>query len=651
MNRIWLLCLTLVFWAQAGFAQSEGSWRRISLNNRFDRYVSGTANTLFAGKTRTGIRIVPDGSTSDGSLKASFAVSYPGGQNEIHGAIRWSPPPATARPGDVWRPEVSVDKPEMPEFSAQMSVLWAYTDPKDSNRMGGADAIPQMTFPGLQSGYGSELRHLVIQATPSVGSNRLVCSVSDQYRYLYEWVEGPAAPAPVSATPSTAPPPDKPAGHLRLIFNTNQGGPVSGASIAVRELSSGQLKRLTTNSQGEAKAMFRGEEAGEPVAVEVEEVVLNAQTRYGLALGSPQPSFLSAPLSKKLKVHIDIGPASNYFTTQELRLELFRLSVITLAMQADQSWVPASTIVRLADGANRRMEVPRDYVAGQSPRILYVPVQKWLNSTRLSVLAYDPTRRLKALGSLAIPAKAESRNITLLLCDVATRIAHLRQDMYEFFRSLLGEQEARRISQLPIDLVRVGNPRFDGGRMQIPEGLDLTQDESAETLMHEWGHGLTSLLHPDPDIEGQVGGAHEPWTVAATPELAWDEARAHLYGALLTRALELPYNPRGFSPEAAQTHTGEAQAGNRIEGVAAAALLDYYRASGYRSSKEVMRDFLAVQAHCQSTQGHPPRTTQEFFQSQQQWLQARQTQGSLTGPQAQRALQEINRVRGQYAIP
>ncbi len=430
----------------------------------------------------------------------------------------------------------------------------------------------------------------------------------------------------------------------------SHNGAVEGLVCKFRNLEDDKTFELITGKNGEVKTGVQAVTRSGKLRVRLESVEIHSKTRYVLPLEGTVPSFLRSGqvLSRALKRDFEMTEQNNFMVEVPVQVPLVKVSVLPLQWDsAGERWqrVPCNLLVRGADGA-KLLQCGTDAFKGSADTLaldLYLPTSEFLKDPQISFFGYEPKQRLTDIQPFKVPtAKTASTLsvITLQLCDTAARIARLKFQVYRYFLPLVAEERARRIAEVQVSFdPRAGSISYLDGVIRIPGGIDLTSDEFSETFMHEWTHHLMSILGPDPEVEDLLGGAHDVWTRAGNPELAWDEGRAHFVSVLLSQGLKLPRNPKSFTRAGAQGRLGaNPDAGDRIEGVVTVALLDLYSASGFKKTTEVMRSFLGVNDHAIATLGHPPRTSAEFFRVHTAWLEAQQAAGRLDRATASRLL-------------
>jgi hypothetical protein len=483
--------------------------------------------------------------------------------------------------------------------------------------------------------------YLVIQieayATANAGSGR------DVYRHFYRYLRGDEG---------------RMAGDLTLAARHSQGGTVAGLRFAVRNLGTNQTVEITTDEQGRARQRFEGVPGEDRVRLRVESVEVLPATRYALLLEPAAASWISGhlPVRAPLRQDVEMRRESPMAIVEYL-LPLSRVGVLALRWsEAASRWEPIRAAVAVRDGAGEvRLRVqPEAFTErGGKPGLdLFIPGPAFLGTKRAGLQGYDLQQKLTDLKFLALPPPPGPTLVTLHLCDLATRIARLRLDVRDYFRKVLGEAAARRIAEVRLQFdPAAATPRYLDGVLYLPPGLDLTTDEGAEALMHEWGHHVAAVLADDPGVEGQLGGKHDVWTLARNPELAWDEGRAHFYSVLLTRGLDLPRGADSFGPGSARGALAEHErAGDQVEGVVTAALVQLYAEAGLRRTQDVLKEFQAANDQAVARTGHPPRTSREFLDAVSGLVAEREQAGRLSPAQAEAWRRRIGELRRSHEI-
>jgi len=659
-----LLLLVLALSALPSRAQSSGHWELVRTESL------GQDIPTPAARYRN--REFYEGSSANGRVEGHHTVYYDASRdtltNEIAGQVTWTPPPGRAGPGDSWDGAyaATVTRDYSMYRASGLEQTWTLT----------VDTCHRFvpTPSGVGRGYWNQPVGLFKTSDPrtavpaktsvfrfpdpkdsSAANPWLVVQVnvqlsmggSDNYNYYYKWVQD--GPREVK-------------GHLRCVARNSHNGAVAGLVCKFRNLEDGKTFQVTTGQNGEVKTGVRAVTRSGKIRVRLEGVEIDSKTRYALPLEGTVPSFVRSGqvLSRALKRDFELTEKNRFMLEVPIQVPLVKVSVLPLRWDsARDRWqrVPCHVLVRGADGA-KLLQCGIDACKGSGNTLaldLHLPTAEFFKNPEIRLFGFEPSQRLTDTRSFVVPsAKGPSTVsvVTLQLCDTAARIVRLKFQVYNYFLPLVGEERARRIAEVRVDTdPAAGSISYLDGVIRIPGGTDLNQDESSETFMHEWTHHLMSILGPDPEVEGLLGGAHDVWTRAGNPELAWDEGRAHFVAAVLSQGLKLPRNARAFTRAGAQGRLGaNPDAGDRVEGVVTVALLDLYSTSGFKKTAEVMGSFLGVNDLAIATLGHPPRTSAEFFRTHKAWLEAERSAGRLDSGTASRLLKTADEVRRKYQV-
>jgi hypothetical protein len=659
------LCLVLLaLSAPPSKAQSSGHWELVKTES--------TGQDIPTPAARNKNREFHEAKTANGRVEGRFTAYYDDSRDtlttDLAGHITWTPPPSRPAPGDSWDGAYAgaVTKDYSMYRASGLNQTWTlsvdtahrFVDTPSGVGIGYWNqpvgffktSDPRATVPAKTSKFtfpdpkdASSPNHwLVVQV-----NLQLSMGGSDNYNYYYKWVqEGPREVK----------------GHLRCVARNSHNGAVEGLVCKFRNLEDDKTFELITGKNGEVKTGVQAVTRSGKLRVRLESIEIVSKTRYAIPLEGTAPSFVRSGLvlSRALKRNFEMTEQNNFMVEVPVQVPLVKVSILPLQWDsAGECWqrVPCNLLVKSADGA-KLLQCGLDAFKGSADTLaldLYLPTAEFFKNPQISFFGYEPKQRLTDIQPFKVPtAKTASplSVITLQLCDTAARIARLKFQVYRYFLPLVGEERARRIAEVQVSFdPRAGSISYLDGVIRIPGGIDLTSDEFSETFMHEWTHHLMSILGPDPEVEGLLGGAHDVWTRAGNPELAWDEGRAHFVSVLLSQGLQLPRNPKSFTRAGAQGRLGaNPDAGDRIEGVVTVALLDLYSASGYKKTTEVMRNFLGVNDHAIATMGHPPRTSAEFFRVHTAWLEAQQAAGRLDRATASRLLRTADEVRRKYQV-
>ncbi len=648
----------------SSMAQPSGHWERIRTES--------TGQDIPTPAVRNQNREFNEGRSANGRVEGHatryFDESRDTLTTDLAGYITWTPPPGRAAPGDLWDGAYAgaVTKDYSVYRASGLNQTWTlsvdtghrFVDTPSGVGIGYWNqpigffktSDPRATVPAKTSAFtfpdpkGSSAGNsfLVVQV-----NLQLSMGGSDNYNYYYKWVQ--EGPRQVN-------------GHLRCVARNSHNGAVEGLVCKFRNLEDDKTFQLITGKDGEVKTGVQAVTRSGKLRVRLESVEIHSKTRYILPLEGTVPSFVRSGqvLSRALKRDFEMTERNHFMVEVPVQVPLVKVSVLPLQWDsARDRWqrAPCSLLVRGADGT-KVLQCGTDAFKGSADTLaldLYLPTSEFLKDPQVSFFGYEPRQRLTDIQPFKVPTARTAPAlsvVTLQLCDAAARIARLKFQVYRYFLPLVGEERARRIAEVQVSFdPRAGSISYLDGVIRIPGVIDLTSDESSETFMHEWTHHLMSILGPDPEVEDLLGGAHDVWTRAGNPELAWDEGRAHFVSVLLSQGLKLPRNPKTFTRADAQGRLGaNPDAGDRIEGVVTVALLDLYSASGFKKTSEVMRNFLGVNDHAIAILGHPPRTSAEFFRAHQAWLEAQQAAGRLDRGTASRLIKTADEVRRKYQV-
>lgn len=657
----WLLLLLL---CTTAWAQNSGHWELVKTAN-----LGSQAHSI---APRMATREYFQGDSKNGKVEGHFTRYFDEQHQtldlELAAEVTWTPPPARCKPGDKWdgayagkttkRYDRNAQNGLLPPGTVTLSVdtsqryVDSFTRPTPGywNQPVGffvtsdsKASVPQktsiFTFPGPAPNPD---HYLLVQANV-----QLSMGGSDTYNYCYKWV--PDAPREHT-------------GHLRCLVSNSHSGAMVGLVLKFKNIETGKPFELVTDKQGEAKFGVTAKTTSGAIRARLEQVEITPDTRYVIPMEGTIPSYVRAggTLVLPLKKDLEFSAKNSFKIELPIRITLFKQLVLALKWDHSRdSWqrCQSNVLVSGIDG-KKLLQCGTDAFKGSGDTLaldLYLPTAELLKLTKLSVFGYEPKDKLTDLQTIAVPtAKTASTPhlVTLQLCDTATRVARLKYQVYKYFLPLLGKERARRIAEVKVQVDASGGKiSYLDGVMHIPGTIDLTKDEFSETFMHEWTHHLMAIVGPDPDIEDRLGGRHDVWVRSPYPELAWDEGRAHFCSVVLTRGLQMPYNPQSFSKASAKGPTSSAaDAGDSIEGVITVALIDFYASSGYTKTQDVMRNFLEVNDHAISTLGHPPRTSSEFFRVQKELIKARMADGRLPKSKGADMMQTADKVSKKYKV-
>ncbi|MFP4498280.1 MAG: hypothetical protein ACLFQV_08725 [Vulcanimicrobiota bacterium] len=587
-------------------------------------------------------------------------------EREAAGFVKWTPPPKIARPGEKWDGKYSAKILKSFNRTAEImgypSVVtleidtsWqgvSSTDQKHSayynqnvgiyhsndNKSSGTTKKAEMVFPAKKQAGGKD--YLVV----AVGA-RLSMDGGDTYNYFYKWV--PEKPREVT-------------GHFRVIARNSGGGAVEGLEITVKNMETGKSKTMLTERDGISKESFEGKSG--KVLLMVTEISLSAKTGYDIPLEGLYPSYIddNKKISFPMKKQFEMNDSNNHMATYNLNVSIYK-TVISASKWNDthSRWDSCRASLLFKNRAGGKIfKISQNSFKKEGDKYsftFYIPAREVLKEKVLSIFAFESEDKKTAAAKFTVPSLKSGSAfevISIQLTDNAEKIARTKYKVYKYFLPLVGEKNARLFSNIKIDIDNSrGKPCYLDGVIYIPGNMDLTRDEFSETLMHEWTHHIMEIVAKDPDIEDKLGGKHDIWLKAPNKELAWDEGRAHFFSVLLTRGLDMPYNPKSFSKSTAQKVVKSIpDSGENVEGVVTAALIDYYHRMGYTKTKNVVSNFLEINELSKKYLGHPPRTSADFFKIIAKSSKEKSANGSISSGQAQKILNAVNEVKHKYSI-
>lgn len=452
---------------------------------------------------------------------------------------------------------------------------------------------------------------------------------------------------------------------VRVHVTHSFAGTVEGAMVRVRDERTGEIFEARTGADGMAQAFRKAAAADFPLRFTLLGLTLPPTARYRFTLDPPVDASAVAtpPFFVAINRPIAIPLAKRLTTTTEYELPLFRLRVSAMRWDGPQrAWVPTSAHL-LISSVNRRkllQAAPAVFARTGVPGIAYLfaPPREALGTSRIAVFgmidAVGTKGKWNDLRYAEVPtsATAAEPTVTLLLCPVEVKLERIATALQSFLEPLIGDAAASRVTrpQFVMDPAAVV-PNYLDGVIRLPPSIDLSSDASCETLMHEWTHHIMARLAADAAIDGRLGGAHEAWGVAATRELAFDEARANFFSVILSSALDLPRTTSAYDAnESRNTRQTTPEAGDRVEGVGTSALLAYYTAISQQAPADATREFLGTQSYANVQTGHPPRTMREFFALERGRVEAAAAAGTMPQAEATRRVQALTRIGTEYRV-
>ena len=659
------ICLVISSGGSTAFAQSgdSGHWKQVKVTN------FGQDKNAITPRLKT--RATYQCTSRDGYVSAHYTSYFDSSHktlvSERAGFVKWTPPPKVANPGQKWNGHYSATIQKCFNRTAQhmgysatatleIDASWrgvsstsqkysAYYSQKvgvfttNDKKKQNVKKTSVMVFPTRKQAGHKDYLVIAVGARLSIGNG------GDTYNYFYQWV------------------PDKPrevTGHFRIVTKNNYGGIVKGLCVKVKNLENGKVKTMVTDKNGWCKESFTGKNGKVPLMVT--EIAITKKTGYSILMEKSSPSYMhpnttiSYPMSKRF----ELSDTNKFMATYNLSVPIYKLIFVTSKWNDEKKkWVqcPTNLLIKRKSG-KYLFRISKNSFVKKGDKYefnFYIPAREIIKEKTITIFAYEPEDKKTAQVSFNVPSyksKAKPYVISIQLTNTAEKIARTKYKVYRYFLPIVGEEKARLIANVKIELDNNrGKPCYLDGVMYIPGNFDLTRDEFSETFMHEWTHHIMEVLAKDPDIEDKLGGSHDIWVKAPTSELAWDEGRAHFFSVLLTRGLKMPYNPTSFSPKKAESIArAKPNSGDCVEGVVTAALIDYYSSAGYRKSKDVVGNFLQMSELSKKMLGHPPRTSAEFFKVMSQDLKNRENEGKITPGQSQKLLRVLNNVKSKYGI-
>ncbi len=595
----------------------------------------------------------------------------------VAGHVSWREPPREAKPGDIWDGQFKAEITENFLRGSQQTgnrnqlymgvfvvgqllhqpsgvITKAFHNP-DAGLAITSHSLKHKTWNSLKNNryvfpdpnpgaaWGT-YKYMAIQ----VSTCTLFNDVTDSYVYYYEWVPGV---------------PEKITGNLLLRVQHNYRGNVGKLKVKITNLEDGSEFVQETDDQGELKRNLQTETTKDHIPLRIDSFTITKDTFYTVPMEGKFSSHvhMDADIEVKVNRDIPIHPSSKQsITTHTLNLPLTRVTLLPLKWDMDANrWVSCKAgIIGQTPTVIRQFVIrPAQFKKddkGKFYKDVFFPDSSILKIRRMDLTAFEPVDRLKDMQRLDLtPASVSHSNIlTFQLADGSLMLARLRFRMLEYFKPIVGPEMAKKLAQVKIELdSSYTSPSYKDGVIYLPGILDLTQDTTCDTLMHEWSHYIIEVLADDPGVRYKVGGAHDLWTKAGNHETAWDEGRAHFMGLIMSRGLDLPTKMDTFYTAGIPGGIQNIQdAGNSVEGVITRALTNYYVDTGYTRTRDVLKDFLEIHSLSVKNLGHPPRTSSDFFAMKKLQLQQLKQSGQLSSGDAQRQLRELDKIIRQYKI-
>jgi hypothetical protein len=596
------------------------------------------------------------------------------------GYVTWNEPPKQAKPGDIWdgqfeykiTEDYALGRKEHPVYFG-IFISHSMLDNKINREFQGspnekvglamttAQKVPDFN---LFFHHRAKLWNNLNQSKfefppyqPSSSGNFLCIQVQalvvqnhrhDTYNYWYEWV----SPDPKEIT-----------GNLVLTAKHNYIGNVGNLKVKITNLEDNTKIEALTDEHGQIKRQLKATTTNDYIRLRIDSYEITHETYYTIPGEGKNPSFVNEvrPAENKINREIQVYNIDQHrFTHIEQEVPLSRVTLFPVKWDDEQlKWVPCRVAV-----AGRTPKTFRQFMIrandfqeaedGSISRVVYFPGAAVLKTRSIKLEAIKTSEQLKDIQEFDItPAKASPTNtITFLMSDASMMLARLRAKMVKYFSPVFGEDRAKQLaSPRIVPNSSYDSPCYKDGVIYLPGNLDLTQDTTCDTLMHEWSHYIMDVLANDPGVESMVGGTHDTWTKASNKETAWDEGRAHFLGLIMSRALELPSKMDVFyQPDIDRSARNIQDAGDTVEGVITQALTNYYVKTGYTRTREVMRDFQAVQNLGVQQLGYPPRTSPEFFAMKKLYLETQRDNGQIDAATAAARLNELNNIVTTFRI-
>lgn len=266
---------------------------------------------------------------------------------------------------------------------------------------------------------------------------------------------------------------------------------------------------------------------------------------------------------------------------------------------------------------------------------VWLPTREY-TSSKLSVISEDPTDKSRqAVSVLDTPAKGGvyGRLIKVELRNHAEWEQLLRDELAKILNAAgMDAATVQKVTGVDIKTVAEGptllftldvaiaayydNPWY-GWNPTIfinSRPFAFNNPEHCETLLHEWVHHLMQVVY----ASGKGKGKHAAQWLITDPETAWQEGVAHFLGEILSDEIglgsvgEWRRDSALAVPAMTAAKLGETP-GEKIEGVVASALLEYYR-KNFSTASDTIRDLLVVNG----TKG--VETVSEFYERKRELL-------------------------------
>lgn len=416
---------------------------------------------------------------------------------------------------------------------------------------------------------------------------------------------------------------------------------VQNARVTVVSGKGSQVK--STDADGDA--FFKLSLDPKTRSVTVKEVTIGPETtaRGGVF---PRPT---APWTLQLGREVALDLQREKRKKVVITLPTVTLNVTSLYHdEAHDTWAPTSARVMLWLG-ERKLAI-FETAAGKATVDLLAPPELTGKDLRVEGIKLDRANARDLMG-LRVPRAGESAFATLHLGDLMTQLERARAKLRVMLEKAFGPEVALRITQrMRFEVGSFATASYDAGVMRIPANWQMSSNDSAETVFHEWGHRIQDVLAPDPPFDDAVGGTTaSPWEGARSPALAWDEARANFYSQLLTASLKYP-GDKAYRESVTRPMVGRCAG---CPGFLASALVTHYRDGRlYGNALEIARDFQAVhdEARRPEVLGHPPRSYAEFVRAKEAMVNRQLQEGRIDAAKATLVKQTLRDVNARFRL-
>ncbi len=469
-------------------------------------------------------------------------------------------------------------------------------------------------FQGAMGYMGSAMVHLPATTCPA-GT-----TVNTREKPFLHACSGGAATTPVRPTPPPAA--SATAKRLNLVLTAGAGEPrayIQGARIVLRV--DGKERSLLTDASGIAKDLVDFD-AAKPPAIVWDRIEVPASAVLhrpaeplrplypALPQGAPMWAF---PVKQTLKIPSDPYPT--------LRAEAAApLAPVLIGITA---WDPTARTLKGTQAAlavyagrsryvrdNLLASLRADAVPQNGELVIYVPVFENASYGKLTFVATanSATVRGSAVRFIDVPRTVADTSNALILAIATDVLVQLGLTRYDFKKTLLNAglspDQVNRILAVP---VRIGNAtEYDDATRTITVlPSDLTRDQDAATIFHEYTHAISDAIGVNENIP--PGGHHDVNDVTGFGT-AWDEGRAHYLGSLIAETMGIPANLDQYGKQSATAWRGD------VESQVARALGELFRdTNAFPSDEARLKLFFAAEYKCVEMRGHTPRNVDDFL--------------------------------------